>query len=185
MKRIVIVFGLIAGLITAGWLVLAFATGLNTDFDSGMFLGYASMILAFSLIFAGIKTYRDKYNGGTISFGKGFRIGILITLIASTMYVSTWLIMYHNFIPDFTEKYTQHMLERMAKENTPAQEIALKKAEMARFNEMYKNPLFNALVTYMEILPVGALISLIAAWILKRKKGQVQDLQMAGQASLH
>jgi hypothetical protein len=66
-----------------------------------MLIGYASMLIAFSLVFVGIRNYRDKFNEGVISFGKAFKIGIMIVLIASTMYVVAWLIDYFFFIPDF------------------------------------------------------------------------------------
>ena len=83
MKKIVIVFGLIAGVIVSAWAVcgaaLCYGGG---SYTTGMVLGYASMILAFSLVFVGVKNYRDKYNDGLISFGKAFKIGLYITLIS-------------------------------------------------------------------------------------------------------
>ena len=102
MKKIVVVNGLIAGLIVAAMFLITM--GLyhkNGNFEGGMLVGYASMLLAFSLIFVAILRYRDKYNNGAVSFGKAFRIGLYITLIASTIYVATWLVDYYVFIPDF------------------------------------------------------------------------------------
>jgi hypothetical protein len=34
---------------------------------------------------------------------------------------------------------------------------------------MYKNPFFNAMMTYIEILPAGLIVTLISSLILKRK----------------
>ncbi len=170
MKKIVLVCGLIGGLIVAAMLVIT--TGIyhaSGNFEGGMLIGYASMIIAFSLIFVGIKNYRDKYNGGIISFGKSFQIGLYITLIASTIYVITWLIDYYFFIPDFAEKYAAQMLDKLKAAGATEMEVAKQTKEMASFSAMYKNPLFNALITYMEILPVGLLVSLISSFILKRK----------------
>src|SRR6476469_1095339 len=82
----------------------------NVDYNTSMLIGYASMLIAFSLVYVGIRNYRDKYNGGAISFGKAFKIGIMIVLIASTMYVIAWLIDYFFFIPDFAEKYSARMI---------------------------------------------------------------------------
>jgi ethanolamine transporter EutH len=170
MKKIVIVCGLIAGGIVSAMMLITMAIYKSSgDFDNGMIYGYASMLLAFSLIFVGIKNYRDNYNNGIISFGKAFKIGILITLIASSIYVIVWLIDYYFFIPDFGEKYAAHMLEKLKVSGASEIEIAKQTKEMASFSTMYKNPFFNALMTYAEIIPVGLIITLISSLILKRK----------------
>ncbi len=170
MKKIVIVCGLIAGGIVSAMMLITMAIYTSIgDFDNGMIYGYASMLLAFSLIFVGIKNYRDKYNNGMISFGKSFKIGILITLIASTIYVVVWLIDYYFFIPDFGEKYAAHMLAKLKTSGASEIEIAKKTKEMASFSTMYKNPFFNALMTYEEIIPVGLIITIISSLVLKRK----------------
>jgi Protein of unknown function (DUF4199) len=172
MKKTVIICGLIAGLISAslfiGLMILGKAD--HDDFKNGMIYGFTLMILAFSLIFVGTKITRDKYNGGTIGFGKAFRVGLYITLIASTIYVIVWLIDYNVFIPDFADKYAAQAVEKLKTSGASQAEIDSTTAKMARFREMYKNPFFNALLTYSEILPVGLLVSLISAWTLKRKR---------------
>ncbi len=170
MKKIVFTCGIIAGLISSAWFVYSMAQPFEEiDFQNGMIYGYATMLLAFSLIFVGIKNYRDKHNGGEIRFGKAFLIGLYITLIASTVYVLVWLIDYNFFIPDFGERYTDYMLEQMRAEGKPETEILEEKVKMEEFSQMYKNPFFNALITYTEILPVGLLLSLIAAAVLNRR----------------
>jgi hypothetical protein len=127
------------------------------------------MLLAFSLVFVGVKQYRDKFNAGQISFGKAFRIGFFIVLVASTMYVVAWLFNYYLLMPDFLEKYSAHMLEEMKAQGASAEKIQKESKEMASFAKMYQNPFFNALMTYVEILPVGVVVTLISAMILKRK----------------
>jgi ABC-type sugar transport system permease subunit len=165
----------VAGLISVVWVIAFAVMGGNMDFENGQLYGYGSMILAFSVIFVAIRNYRDKYNDGLVSFGKAFKIGLLITLVASTIYVVVWLVEYYFFIPDFGEKYAAHMLEAMKAKGASAKEIEMQVKEMASFNELYKNPFFNAMVTYVEIVPVGIVISLIAAAILKRNtKTQTQ-----------
>jgi len=170
MNKLVITFGIIAGLIVAAMLIITttifHASG---NIESGAIYGYTSMLVAFSLIFVGIKKYRDQHGDGIISFGKGFKIGLLITLIASTIYVITWLIDYYYFMPDFMEKYTAQILEKMKTDGVPQTDIDKQAKEMTKFGEMYKNPFFNALITYTEILPIGLIVTLISALILKRK----------------
>jgi hypothetical protein len=150
MKKNVIVCGIIAGLICAGWLVGVISVSDGVNLENGMFYGFASMILAFSLIFVGVKNYRDNYNNGVVSFGKAFTIGLYITLIASTMYVITWLIAYFYFIPDFDEKYTEHVIQSMQKKGESQAAIDAKAIEMGEMWKNYQNPVICALFTYME-----------------------------------
>lgn len=174
MKKNIVVYGLIVGIIVSVLMLssvnyLSHCEG-NVDYNTSMLIGYASMLLAFSLVFVGIRNHRDKYNNGIISFGKAFKIGILIVLIASTVYVIAWLIDFFFFIPDFFEKYSAHMLAKLKAGGASQIEIDKQVKEMASFGEMYKNPFFNALMTYTEILPVGLIVTLISSLILKKGK---------------
>jgi len=171
MKRNIIVFGLISGVIVSALMAFAMAKCYEApdNYDNGMLIGYASMIIAFSFVFIGIKNQRDKYNGGIITFGQAFKTGVFISLIASTMYVITWMIDYYYFVPDFMDKYSVHMVNQVKASGKSEAEIATELANLAKYKEWYKNPLFVALFTYAEILPVGLVITLISALILKRK----------------
>jgi len=173
MKKNIIINGVIAGVIVSflmlcSLIYYSYCKG-NADYGSSMLIGYASMLIAFSFVFVGIRNYRDKYNEGIISFGTAFKIGIMIVLIASTFYVVAWLIDYFFFIPDFMEKYSAHTLEKLKTSGASQIELDKKAKEMADFARMYKNPFFNALMTYLEILPVGLIVTLIGSLILKRK----------------
>lgn len=137
----------------------------NTDFKGNEIVCYAAMIVLFSLIFFGVRNYRNNHLGGFISFGKAFKTGAMITLIASTMYVLTWLFYFYLFVPDFIDVYTKHVLSTC----TTPEEVATKTSEMANFKEMYNNPFFVILITYFEVLPVGLVVALISALILKKK----------------
>jgi hypothetical protein len=180
MKKNVLVFGLIAGTIVSAFMVFGMNKLMSTqNYDGSMVLGYASMIIAFSFVFVGIKNYRDKYLNGSITFGKAFMTGLWITLIASTMYVIVWAIDYHYFLPDFMDKYSAHMVEQLKSSGLPQAEMDAKLEEMKSMKEMYKNPVWFSLFTYLEILPVGLLISLISSLILKRKEKTTVDVSAA------
>jgi NADH:ubiquinone oxidoreductase subunit 6 (subunit J) len=176
MKRIVIVCGLIAGLIVSAMMVISIAFCYKKgNFEGNIWLGYTSMLIAFSLIFVGIKNYRDKHNNGVISFGKAFKIGLYISLVASTLYVAVWLIDYYFFVPDFMDKYANSMIDQKKAAGASPAEISKEVATMEGYKEMYKNPLMVVLFTYFEILPVALVVSLISALLLKRKRtGQAQ-----------
>ncbi len=173
MKKNVVVFGLIAGAIVSAVMavsMVAYAASPEMKLGNGsMVIGYLSMLVAFSMIYVAIKNFRDKQNGGTISFGKAFKIGFFIALIGSTMYVIVWAFIYHFYLPNFMELYADNAIKQAAKTSTPTEMQAMKD-EMTKYKELYKSPLFFTLMTYAEILPVGLLVSLIAALILKRKE---------------
>src|SRR4051812_22246052 len=177
MKKNIITYGLIAGIIVS--ILMLITTNYishcegNVDYDTSMLIGYASMLIAFSLVYVGIRNYRDKYNGGVISFGKAFKTGMMIVLIASTIYVVAWLIDYFYFIPDFIEKYSAHELEKLKVSGASQIQIDKQTKAMAGFARMYQNPFFNAMMTYVEILPVGLIVTLISSLILKRKVTKV------------
>jgi hypothetical protein len=172
MKKNVLVFGLIAGLVASAIMACSMAACyVLTNYHGNMWLGYGSMILAFSLIFVAVKNYRDKYNGGVISFGKAFQIGLYIALIASTIYVLTWLFEYYTFFPDFMEKYAAYGIKQAQQNGATSAELAKTKQQYAGYAEIYKSPLGVIMFTYLEILPVGLVMALIAAFALKRKNG--------------
>lgn len=178
MKKNILTYGLISGALISTFMLISMnyyshCEG-TVDYETSMLVGYASMLIAFSLVFVGIRNYRNKYNGGVISFGKAFKIGILIALIASTMYVIAWMIDYFYFMPDFMDKFSAHEIDKLRSDGASQAAIDAKIKEMAEFSKMYKNPFFNAMMTYMEILPVGIVVTLISALILKRKQSNLQ-----------
>jgi hypothetical protein len=169
MKKVVITCGLISGAIVAALMGINMVVCTTSmDFERSEVLGYASIILAFSLIFVGVKIFRDRHNGGVISFGKAFKIGLFITLIASAIHVGVWAIEYHTMYPDFMEQYSNHMIDKMKSSGASQAAIDASIKEMAVWGERYKNPVFFILMTAMETLPAGLIISLISALILKR-----------------
>lgn len=158
-------------MITSNGIYMATVCNNNPEFESNEVLGYAALIIAFSLIFFGIKNFRDKQNNGTITFGQAFKMGFLTALVASTMYVVVWLFYYYLFIPGFFDQYVQHVLYEAKLKGLTEGELAEKARQMADFKEMYKNPLFVIIVSYAEVLPIATVIALISAFILKRKPG--------------
>lgn len=170
MKRIVLTFGLIAGAILSGMMLLAMVFQDQIGFDRGATVGYTTMVLAFLMTFFGIRAYRDNVAGGQVSFGRAFKVGLLITLIASVCYVATWELIYFKLSPGFSEKYAAHVLEKARAGGATEAQLAARQAEMAKFTQMYQNPFVNAAITLIEPLPVGLLFTLVAAVALSRKR---------------
>lgn len=174
MKRIVLTFGLISGAIISVMLLLTVPFQDAIGFDRGEIIGYTSMVLAFLLIFFGVRSYRDNVAGGTVRFGRAFAVGALIAVVASACYVATWEVIYFKFAPDFLTKYQAHILEKARADGQSEEAIARKKAEMDEFAELYKNPAINAAITFVEPLPVALIVALVSAGVLsRRRKGVV------------
>lgn len=166
MKKYILIFGIILGtILCVNMVVMVNLMMSNPDFKGNDLLGYVAMVVVFSLIYFGIRNYRNKQLDGFITFGKAFKTGFFIALLASTMYVVTWLFFYYLFVPDFLDYYIEYVLKLTSEED-----LAEKTKEMQNFKEMYENPLFVVLVTYAEVLPVGLVITLISSFALKKKK---------------
>lgn len=135
----------------------------NPEKEVSMIIGFAGMLLAFFFVVTGIKQQRDV-NKGIISLGKAFLTGLWITLIISTIYVLVWLVILYNFFPNFMEHYAN-----MAIEKASPDEVAKVTEEMNTYKELYKSPLMVILLTYLEILPLGIVVSFVSALILKKK----------------
>jgi hypothetical protein len=170
MKKIVLTFGLISGGILAAMLVITFPFQEEIGYDRALFVGYTSMVVAFLLVYFGVRSYRDNEAGGTVGFGRAFAVGVLIAAVASVCYVATWEVIYFKFEPDFNAKYEARALAEARADGQSEVEIAKKKAELDRYGELYKNPAINAAMTFIEPLPVGLLIALVTAGVLSRRK---------------
>ena len=171
MKKNILVFGSIAGVIVATFMAISMAFfSADSNHGSGaMAIGFASMAVAFSFVFVGIKNFRDKQNAGVVTFGQAFVLGLMISLLASTIYVLTWAVEYHFFLPDFMEKYSDMQIRQLKESGLTGAELEASISSIQSMAEQYHNPFLFTVYTYLEILPVGILITLISAFILKRK----------------
>lgn len=165
MKNIIIKNGLLGSVIVCLVMIgMTMYMKANPENEPNAFIGFISMMIAFIFLILGIKQTREA-NDGVISFGKAFTTGILITLIMSTIYVLVWLVIYYNFFPNFIEQYGDMVLK-----NAKPEDLADKTEQVNMMKEAYKNPLLIIFWTYVEIFPLGFIVSLIAAFIMKRSK---------------
>jgi hypothetical protein len=131
------------------------------------------MVIALSMIFFGIKSYRDNYQNGAIKFGKGFQVGMLITLVATLIYALAGET-YYQIDPEgqaaFMDKYADHHINKMRENGASSAAIDQEVKEMAALKEMNKNPFIRFGITLAIILPVGIVVTLISAAVLRRKE---------------
>ena len=182
MKKTILTFGLISGAIISVLMVATVPFADRLGFGHSYLIGYTTMILAFLLVYFGIRSYRDNLGDGHISFGKAFVIGISITLISSLCYVVTWEIVYFKFMPDFMDKYGAYAIQKLQASGASAAAIQAKVEEIKRYKVLEDNPLTNAAMTFLEPFPVGLIITLASAAILRRKP-KLQEAQTPATAT--
>jgi len=169
MKKTVITFGLISGLIMSTLMGGSLAIADRIGPSHSMTLGYTIMVASFLLIYFGVRSYRDNILAGRIAFGRAFACGILIALISSICYVVMWEVIYFNFMPHFMDGYFAAQIHTVQSAGLDAATTAARVAEIQHSQQLYQNPWVNMAYTLMEPLPVGVLITLISAALLRRK----------------
>ena len=167
--RYALVYGGIAGAIVISVLVAGFMLDLPNHTTS-MWFGYLIMLVALSLIFVGVKRYRDVECGGVIRFGRALGLGLGISAVAAIVYIVGWETYLAASGWDFMGDYSATILDGMRADGASAAAIEAKQAEMRGLAEMYKNPLMRIPITFVEIFPVGLVVALISAALLRNPK---------------
>jgi len=170
MSRIILVFGIAAGLIVAVPMCLMLANAEHGSAATSMFTGYLMMVLALSLIFVGVKRLRDRELGGVIRFVPALLAGLGISAVAGVIYVIGWEITLAVTDFAFVDSYSTAAVEAARAKGASAAEIEAVIANMDEFRRQYANPLFRLPVTFVEIFPVGCIISLISAGLLRNSR---------------
>ena len=172
MQKIVLTYGLIAGAIVSV-MILGSVPLWNRgilNFSNSEVVGYTTIVIALSMIFFGIKSCRDYQFNGSISFWQGVKIGLMITLIGSVMYVLAWQVSFNFLPPDFTERMWQHFIDNAKNDAGNEAELDAALRQIETWKEWYKNPLLRFALSLMEIIPVGIIITIISAAILRKKQ---------------
>lgn len=164
-------YGVISGLVVGALMILTF-----TAFDGmpplkyGMAIGYATMLIALSAVFVGIKRHRDIDRGGVIGFWRALGVGLGISFIASIFYMVTWEIVQGMMDSDFATAYSQAYLASEKAAGASAEALAKMAADMETFKVMYQDPMFRLPMTFIEIFPIGVLVSLVSAGLLRNPR---------------
>jgi hypothetical protein len=182
MRKIVLKFGLISGVLCSTMMLITIPFEDKIGYGHSLIVGYTTIVASFLLVYFGIRSYRNNVGGGKISFGRAFAVGISITLITCVFYVVTWEVMYFFFMPDFMVKYSAYVIQKARAAGASEAAIQAKTLELQKSTAAYNNPLVNVAMTFIEPFPVGLLITLISAAVLRRK-GEAQTATSALPAS--
>jgi hypothetical protein len=171
MLRTTLVYGLIAGLVAGVPMsLMVLAMNGQTMMDYGMVLGYLTMLIALSAVFVAIKRRRDRELGGVIRFWPAFGLGIGISVVAGVLYVVSWELAQAATQMDFASDYAKAMIEQQRAKGASPEALAKLSADMETFKVQYADPLFRLPMTFAEIFPVGLLVSLVSAGLLRNPR---------------
>lgn len=171
MGRNILKYGVIAGLVVGiALFCISVAYGGQAPPTYGMALGYLTMLVALSAVFVGIKRHRDVDRGGVIRFWPAFGLGLGISLIASVCYVLAWEASMAVVDIDFAETFANAVIERQKAKGVDGAALAKVVADMQTFKIQYANPLYRLPMTFAEIFPVGVLVSLVSAALLRNPR---------------
>lgn len=181
MKKIVLRYGLLSGCVMFGMFLVALPFKEQIGFDNGMVYGYTSMVLAGLLIYFGVKQYRDTVGGGVVTFGRAFLVGMLISTVASSIYVASWEVLYFgtDLGTEYMAGYQEHVISKERAKGASQAELDAKVAELQKWGKLYQNPAINAAVTFLEPLPVGLALALLSAGLLRRRYADPGVLEAA------
>ena len=171
MLRTILKYGVIAGLVVGGFELATFlAFSGMPPLKYGMVLGYTTMLIALSAVFVGIKQHRDADRGGVIGFWPALAVGVGISFIAGLFYVAAWEAVQAMTHMDFASSYAQAIIANEKAKGASAEALAKLTADMDAFKVQYADPMFRLPMTFVEIFPVGVLVSLVSAGLLRNSR---------------
>jgi len=170
MFRKILAYGAIAGLIVGIPLSAMVVTMKGHEMHYGMLIGYATMLVALSTVFVAIKRHRDIDLGGVIGFWPAFGLGLGISFVAGIIYVLAWETTVALTHLDFASGYAKIMIEQKKANGVTGAALAKFTAEMEQFKVQYANPFYRLPMTFIEIFPVGVLVSLVSAGLLRSSR---------------
>jgi len=169
MKKTILKFGLISGLLSSLMMLATVPFEDQIGFtNKGYIVGYTTIVLSFLLVFFGIRSYRENTGGGQITFAKAFAVGISIALITCVGYVVTWEVLYFTVMHDFMDKYSAYILAKSKASGASPAALQAQLQQLKKYKEMYENPFYNAAMTFLEPFPVGLVITLLSAAVLRK-----------------
>lgn len=168
MKKTILAYGLTAGVVASA-LMLATTRYVKTmELGKADIIGYSSIVVVGLMIFFGVRAYRRKV-GGTMTFRRGFLVGLGITLVSSVCYLATFQLLYYVLEPGIGEKYAECMVERVRRSGGSPAEIAAREEQARQVVALYETPWGNIALTLVETLPVGLVLTTLSAAILRRR----------------
>ncbi len=165
-----LIYGLMSGFVIIVTMIAGLALSSSGSFFSSEWFGYLVMLVALTFIFVGVKRYRDVERGGVIKFGPAFAMGLGIAVAAGVAYVAVWEIYLAMTDYKFMDEYIAGIMRARQAAGASVESLAAEAAKLESMRDSYANPLFRIPMTFLEIFPVGLLVSLVSAALLRNPK---------------
>jgi hypothetical protein len=171
MKRTVLTWGLISGAVCTGLVLATTAFADAIGFDKAEILGYTIIVASALFVYFGVRSYRENVNGGKLTFGRGFQVGLLIAIVSCVCYVGTWELAYFKLklFPGFVDKYQAHAIAKAQAAGASPAKLAKIAQQMRDLRKLYDNPLMNAAMTFVEPFPIFLGATILSAAVLRKR----------------
>lgn len=169
MKKTVLTFGLLSAALSVAMMLATVPLLDSIGFEKTDLIGYTTIVLSALLVFFGVRSYRDGACAGRVTFGRGFAVGLLITLVSCVSSVVAFQVIYFKVTPEFGDKFAACMVERARATGAGPQKIEETAKQAQMLKELYDNPLTNAALTFVQPFPIGLVASALSAAILRRR----------------
>ncbi len=170
MSKIAITYGILSGTITIMTLILGLMVSDGGSFLSSELFGYLTMLVALSMIFIGIKRYRDQELGGVIRFLPAFATGLAIAIIAGIIYMLVWEFYLTSTDYAFIDSYVNSAIEAKKAAGLNGDQLAREIATLENLRTDYRTFYIRMPMTFLEIFPVGLVIALLSAALLRNPR---------------
>jgi len=182
LKKIVLTFGLISGAISAALMAVTTSLISRVGYDKAELIGYTGIVLSALVVFFGIRAWRETVGAGRIGFGRGLAVGLLITTISALCYVAAFQLLYFKLMPGWGDQFVASMIEKEEKAGATPERMGKVREQAAMIKRLLDQPLTNAAVSFIEPFPIGVVVSLVAAGVLRRGRGAAPSFGIGGPA---
>ena len=165
-----LIYGFLSGLVIIVTMITGIVFSGHESFFSSEWFGYLVMLVALTFIFVGVKRYRDVERGGVIKFGVAFAMGLAIAAAAGVAYVAVWELYLAMTDYKFIDQYIAGIMRAKQAAGVSGAALAEQMAKLESMRAHYANPLFRIPMTFMEIFPVGFLVALVSAALLRNPR---------------
>ena len=170
MQKIALTYGILSGTIVIVTMILGLVVSDGGSFLSSELFGYLTMLIALSMIFIAIKRYRDQELGGVIRFLPAFAMGLAVAVIAGVMYTLIWELYSMSNGYAFIDSYVNSAIEAKKAAGLSGEKLAQEIAALEEMRANYGKFYIRMPMTFMEIFPVGLIIAILSAAILRNPK---------------